>query len=47
MAGMRDKVIHSYFGVDRETVWLVVRDSIPAIKPLMQQVLEDLEKQEN
>jgi uncharacterized protein with HEPN domain len=45
MAGMRDKVIHSYFGVDRETVWLVIKDSIPAIKPLMQQVLLDLEKE--
>ena len=24
MAGMRDKVIHLYFSVDNETVWLVV-----------------------
>jgi uncharacterized protein with HEPN domain len=47
MAGMRDKVIHSYFGVDRETVWLVVKDRIPAIRSMIQQVLEDLEKQEN
>ena len=45
MAGMRDKVIHSYFGVDLETIWLVIKDSIPAIKPLMQQVLLDLEKE--
>jgi len=25
MAGMRDKLIHFYFGVDREAVWLVVK----------------------
>ena len=43
MAGMRDKVIHSYFGVDPETVWLVIRDRIPAIKPLIQKVLQDEE----
>ncbi len=46
MSGMRDKVIHSYFGVDRQTVWLVVKNRIPAIIPLMQQVLQDLEQQE-
>jgi uncharacterized protein with HEPN domain len=45
MSGMRDKVIHSYFGVDRQTVWLVVKNRIPAIIPLMQQILQDLEQQ--
>ena len=35
MAGMRDKVIHFYFGVDREAVWIAVKDRIPAIKPLI------------
>lgn len=28
---MRDKVIHSYFGIDPETVWLVVKERIPKI----------------
>ncbi len=40
---MRDKVIHLYFGVDREAVWLVVTARIPALKPLIEQVLRDLE----
>ena len=44
MAGMRDKVIHLYFGVDREAVWIAVKDRIPAIKPLIEQILKDLEK---
>jgi len=43
MAGMRDKVIHFYFGVDREAVGLAVKERIPAIKPLIEQVLRDLE----
>jgi uncharacterized protein with HEPN domain len=43
MAGMRDKVIHFYFGVDREAVWLAVNDQIPAVKPLIEQILHDLE----
>ena len=42
MAGMRDKLIHFYFGVDREAVWLVVKDRIPIIKPFIGQILRDL-----
>lgn len=45
MAGMRDKVIHLYFGVDREAVWIAVKDRIPAIRPLIEQILKDLEKE--
>ena len=43
MAGMRNKVIHFYFGVNREAVWLAVKDSIPVIRPLIEQILQDLE----
>ena len=42
MAGMRDKLIHFYFSVDREAVWLVVKERIPALKPLIEQILRDL-----
>ena len=44
MAGMRDKLIHFYFGVDQEAVWIAVKDRIPAIRPLIEQILKDLEK---
>jgi uncharacterized protein with HEPN domain len=43
MSGMRDKVIHSYFGVDCEAVWLSVKERIPAIKPHIEEVLGDPE----
>ena len=42
MAGMRDKVIHFYFGVDREAVWLVAKERIPTLMPLIEQILRDL-----
>jgi uncharacterized protein with HEPN domain len=42
MAGMRDKVIHEYFGVKIERVWLTVKDDIPKIKPLIKKVFEEL-----
>jgi uncharacterized protein with HEPN domain len=43
MAGMRDKVIHFYFGVDKEVVWLVVKARIPSLRPLIERILKDLE----
>ena len=42
MAGMRDKVIHEYFGVDFKVVWKTVKEDIPSIKPLIQDVVKDL-----
>ena len=42
MAGMRDKIIHGYFVVDFDNVWLVVKEEIPRIKPLIEKVMSDL-----
>lgn len=41
MAGMRDKVIHFYFGVNLESVWLTASKDIPEIRPLLENVLEE------
>lgn len=32
IAGMRDKVVHDYFGVDLEEVWLTAKNDIPLLK---------------
>lgn len=42
IAGMRDKIIHLYFRVSLERVWLVLKDDIPALKPLILEVLDDM-----
>jgi uncharacterized protein with HEPN domain len=34
MAGMRDKLIHEYFGIDYEILWQTIKFRIPEIKPL-------------
>ena len=39
MAGMRDKLIHAYSGVDTQKVWLVVQEHLPRLKHLITQVL--------
>ncbi len=31
-AGMRDKIVHHYFGVDYEAVFLTVHDDLPVLK---------------
>ncbi len=45
IAGMGDKVIHFYFGVSLERVWLVVKENIPQLKPYIKKVLDDLQKE--
>ena len=32
MAGMRDKLIHAYFGVDMELIWLTATSDIPFLR---------------
>ena len=32
IAGMRDKLMHQYFGVDFEKVWRTVKEDIPNLK---------------
>lgn len=42
MAGMRDRLIHSYFGVDYALVWRAVKERIPQLKPQLQKILQEL-----
>ena len=39
MAGMRDKLIHEYFGIDVEILWKVAKDELPPLKPLIQEII--------
>lgn len=32
MAGMRDKVIHGYFGVDLDVLWKTAKEDVPSVK---------------
>ena len=41
MAGMRDKVIHEYFGVDLKRVWNTVNNDLPALKPQFEKILKE------
>ncbi len=41
MAGMRDKLIHVYFGVDYRLVWRAIKERVPQIKQEIQRILQD------
>ncbi len=42
MAGMRDKLIHLYFGVDHQLVWKAIKERLPQIKLDIQKILSEL-----
>lgn len=41
MAGLRDVLIHNYFGVDNEIVWNVVEKELPTLKEQIIDMLND------
>jgi len=41
MAGMRDKLIHFYFGVDYRLVWKAITERLPYIKQDIENILRN------
>ena len=41
MAGMRDRLIHFYFGVDHQLVWNAIKERFPKIRPDIQKMLTE------
>lgn len=41
MAGMRDKLIHEYFGVNYQVLWKTAQEDIPPVQPLIAKVLKE------
>jgi len=44
MAGMRDRLIHFYFGVKYELVWQTIKRDIPEVKSAIREILKELEE---
>lgn len=43
MAGMRDKLIHAYFGVRLELVWNTASELLPPLKMVFTQIYNEIE----
>jgi uncharacterized protein with HEPN domain len=39
MAGLRDKMIHQYFGVNYDVVWAIIQDELPDLLAQVEDVL--------
>jgi uncharacterized protein with HEPN domain len=41
MAGMRDKLIHFYFGIDYRLVWKAITERLPQVKQDIEEILRE------
>jgi len=47
MTGMRDKVIHEYFGVDAAVVWRTVREDLPPLRESIARALSTIKMEQS
>ena len=41
IAGLRDKLIHHYFGVDWEVIWDIIRNNIPELDTDLRKLIDE------
>ena len=42
IVGMRDKLIHGYFGVDLRRVWQTVKHDLPKLREVVKRILKEI-----
>jgi len=42
--GLRNRLIHGYFGVDYKILWQVIKENLPSFKADIENVIKDLSK---
>ncbi|WP_373470711.1 HepT-like ribonuclease domain-containing protein [Carnobacterium alterfunditum] len=40
LTGMRDKIIHYYFGINYQIVWDTIKKDLPTLKPVIKDILK-------
>lgn len=46
IVGLRNIVIHEYFGVDLENIWEIITENIPKVKPAIIKMLDTMKMEE-
>ncbi len=41
ISGLRDKLIHAYFGIDLELVWEIIKKDLQPLKKQIEEILRD------
>ena len=44
ISGMRDRLIHGYFGIDYDIVWDVVKNEVPVLKKEIEKLILSINK---
>ena len=44
MIGLRNRIVHEYFGIDYETVWKIKNENIPELLDFIKQAIESLKE---
>ena len=42
ISGMRDKIIHEYFGMDLEVVWGTLKKDLPILRQVVEKMLREI-----
>jgi len=42
MSGIRDKLIHEYFGANLEVVWKTILEDLPELKQTIEKIVDDM-----
>jgi len=44
MSGMRDKLIHDYFGVNENVLWKTGTENLPVLKELIDEIINNIKE---
>jgi uncharacterized protein with HEPN domain len=42
MIGMRNRLIHAYFDIDHDVIWRTIREYLPTLRELLEQIVYSL-----